>query len=101
MLTHRSHRSTGQKGGLAMRKFLLGTVGLAAMLASPAMAADMRVAPPPPPVVYYDWTGAYIGANIGGAWNTVYQTFPNPQFPRRRRTRKFGQHLDQPQRRDL
>src|SRR4029077_6909986 len=34
---------------LAMRKILLGTVGLAAMLASPAMAADMRVPPPPPP----------------------------------------------------
>src|SRR5215510_11542295 len=80
MLTHRSHRSTGQKGGLAMKKFLLGTVGLAAMLASPAMAADMRVPPPPPPVVYYDWTGAYIGANIGAAWNTVDQTFPNPQL---------------------
>ena len=61
-----------------MKKFLLGTVGLAAMLASPAMAADMRVPPPPPPVVYYDWTGAYIGANVGAAWNTVDQTFPNP-----------------------
>jgi hypothetical protein len=32
------------------------------------MAADMRVAPPPPPVVYYDWSGAYVGGNIGGVW---------------------------------
>jgi outer membrane immunogenic protein len=63
-----------------MRKILLGTVGLAAMLASPAMAADMRVPPPPPPVVYYDWTGAYIGANVGAIWSTVDQTFPNPQL---------------------
>jgi outer membrane immunogenic protein len=63
-----------------MRKILLGTVGLAAMLASPAMAADMRVPPPPPPVVYYDWTGAYVGANIGAIWSTVDQTFPNPQL---------------------
>ena len=47
-----------------MRKILLGTVGLAAMLASPAMAADMRVAPPPPPVVYYDWSGVYGGVNV-------------------------------------
>src|SRR5262245_40104141 len=78
MLTHRSHRSTGQKGGLAMRKILLGTVGLAAMLASPAMAAYMRVPPPAPPVVYYDWSGVYGGVNIGGGWNTVDQTFPNP-----------------------
>jgi len=61
-----------------MRKFLLGTVGLAAMLASPAMAADMPVAAPPPPPVYYDWTGAYVGANVGGVWSTVNQTFPNP-----------------------
>src|SRR5262245_61075161 len=78
MLTHQSHRSTGQKGGLAMRKILLGTVGLAAMLASPAMAADMRVPPPAPLPVYYNWSGVYGGFNIGGVWNTVDQTFPNP-----------------------
>ena len=31
-----------------MKKFLLGSVGLAAMLAGPAaMAADMRLPPPP------------------------------------------------------
>ena len=63
-----------------MRKILLGTVGLAAMLASPAMAADMRVPPPAPAPVYYDWSGVYGGVNIGGAWNTVDQTFPNPQL---------------------
>ena len=52
-----------------MKKFLLGSVGLAAMFAGPAMAADMRLPPPPPPVAYYDWTGAYIGFNAGGVWN--------------------------------
>ena len=61
-----------------MKKILLGTVGLAAMLASPAMAADMRLPPPPPPVVYYDWSGAYVGGNVGGIWSTVDQTFPSP-----------------------
>jgi outer membrane immunogenic protein len=61
-----------------MRKILLGTVGLAAMLASPAMAADMRVAPPPPPVVYYDWSGAYVGFNVGGVWYDHNQHFPTP-----------------------
>jgi outer membrane immunogenic protein len=61
-----------------MRKILLGTVGLAAMLAGPAMAADMRVAPPPPPPVYYDWTGAYVGGNIGGVWYDHHQHFPTP-----------------------
>ena len=50
-----------------MKKFLLGSVGLAAMIAGPAMAADMRLPPPPPPVVYYDWSGAYIGFNAGSA----------------------------------
>ena len=59
-----------------MKKFLLGSVGLAAMLAGPAMAADMRVAPPaPPPVVYYDWSGAYIGGNVGGVWYDVTRSY--------------------------
>ena len=66
------------KRGVQMKKFLLGSVGLAAMIAGPAMAADMRLAPPPPPVVYYDWSGAYIGFNAGGIWSQVDQTFPNP-----------------------
>jgi outer membrane immunogenic protein len=63
-----------------MKKFLLSSVGLAAMLAGPAMAADMPVAPPPPPPVLYDWTGAYIGANVGGVWNEINQDFPNPRL---------------------
>ena len=64
-------------GGLIMKKFLLASVAFAA-IAGPAMAADMPVAPPPPPVVYYDWTGAYIGFNAGSTWSHVDQTFPNP-----------------------
>jgi len=53
-----------------MRKFLLATVGLVALvsMAAPASAADMAVkAPPPAPVIpIYNWTGFYIGAN--GGW---------------------------------
>jgi outer membrane immunogenic protein len=42
-----------------MKKLLLGSAGLAALIAGPAMAADMPVkAPPPAPVAYYDWSGA-------------------------------------------
>jgi outer membrane immunogenic protein len=63
-----------------MKKFLLSSAGLAAMLAGPAMAADMPVAPPPPPPVYYDWSGAYVGFNAGGIWSEVNQTFPNPRL---------------------
>ena len=39
------------------------------------MAADMPIAPPPPPVVYYDWSGAYIGFNVGGVWNETDRNF--------------------------
>ena len=61
-----------------MKKFLLASVAFAA-IAGPAMAADMPIkAPPPPPVVYYDWTGAYIGFNAGSVWSKVDQSFPNP-----------------------
>src|SRR5262249_47429527 len=61
-----------------MRKILLGTVGLAALLPSPAMAADMPVAPLPPPVLYYDWSGVYGGFNVGAAWYDYNQHFPTP-----------------------
>jgi len=52
-----------------MKKFLLATVGLAALgIAAPASAADMPVkAPPPPPVPIFSWTGFYIGGNGGWA----------------------------------
>ena len=59
-----------------MKKFLLASVAFAA-IAGPAIAADMPVAPPPPPVVYYDWTGAYIGFNAGGVWYDQTRHFPN------------------------
>ena len=54
-----------------MKKLLLATTGLVALvgMAAPASAADMAVkARPPAPVIapIYDWTGFYIGAN--GGW---------------------------------
>jgi len=53
-----------------MKKFLLGTLGLAAM-AAPALAADLPAAYKAPSVVtpVYDWTGFYIGGN--GGWGQV------------------------------
>jgi outer membrane immunogenic protein len=48
-----------------MKKFLLGSVGLAAMIAGPAVAADMPLKAPPP-VAIFSWTGCYVGAHVGG-----------------------------------
>lgn len=64
-----------------MKKSLLGLVAVSALIAAPAMAADLSMplkAPPPavsaPPL----WTGWYIGANIGGSFGTAAQ---NASFP--------------------
>jgi outer membrane immunogenic protein len=65
-----------------MKKLLLGSVAVAAMLAGPAIAADLPVKAPaykaPPPIVSaWDWTGFYIGGQIGGAWLDASETFIN------------------------
>jgi len=53
-----------------MRKFLLGTATLIALL-SPAISADIRAPvykalPPVEPV--WSWTGCYVGGHAGGLW---------------------------------
>ncbi|MBR1193528.1 outer membrane protein [Bradyrhizobium sp. AUGA SZCCT0160] len=59
-----------------MKKFALGMLAAVAMTGS-AVAADMAPryakAPPPAPVVVYNWTGCYIGGNIGGGWARTSQ----------------------------
>jgi outer membrane immunogenic protein len=42
------------------------------MASSGAFAADMPVKAPPPmlPLPVYNWTGFYIGGNLGGAWTS-------------------------------
>jgi outer membrane immunogenic protein len=60
--------------GGVMKKFILGSVALAAMISGSAMAADMPVKAPysaPPPVLAYDWSGFYIGAHLGYDWESV------------------------------
>jgi outer membrane immunogenic protein len=52
-----------------MKKLVLGIVGLTALLAAPAMAADLGARPAvkavaPPPV--FSWTGCYLGVHVGG-----------------------------------
>jgi outer membrane immunogenic protein len=61
-----------------MKKLILGSMAVAAMVATPAIAADLPAkVKAPPPVVVYDWSGAYVGFNIGGAWYEVERTYPN------------------------
>jgi outer membrane immunogenic protein len=54
-----------------MKKFLLGTVALAALGAAvPALAADLGARPygnaPAYAAPIYNWTGFYIGGHVGG-----------------------------------
>ena len=54
-----------------MRKAAIGFVAVAAMIGTPALAADMPVkAPPPAPSAVWDWSGFYIG--VGGSFNSTH-----------------------------
>ena len=63
-----------------MKKSLVASfasVGFAALVAVPVMAADLsvrrpvyRAAPPPPPPLLFTWTGCFVGGHGGGLWAT-------------------------------
>jgi outer membrane immunogenic protein len=62
-----------------MKRSLLASVALLGGISSAAMAADLPppMAPPPrapavyyPPPPVYNWSGFYIGGNLGAAWNS-------------------------------
>jgi outer membrane immunogenic protein len=64
-----------------LRKLLLSSVAVTAMVGS-ALAADLPArAPPPyvPPVPIFTWTGFYIGVNAGAAFR-VHNNFDNNNF---------------------
>jgi outer membrane immunogenic protein len=73
-----------------MKKFLtMIGVALSALVAVPAIAADLRRPPPPvyrapPPVVpIWTWTACYIGGHVGGLWarkEIVDTTLGGPLF---------------------
>lgn len=57
-----------------MKRSLLASTALCAVLAPSAFAADLPSykGPPPAPMVpppIFTWTGFYVGANLGGAWS--------------------------------
>jgi outer membrane immunogenic protein len=60
-----------------MRNLLRRSIVVTAFLAGPAMAADMPVkarAPAPATAAVYNWTGCYIGGNVGSARARIRET---------------------------
>lgn len=55
-----------------MKRILIGAAAIASLIVTSAFAADlaprMYTKAPPPPVAVYNWTGFYIGGNIGYSW---------------------------------
>jgi outer membrane immunogenic protein len=53
-----------------MKKLLVGGIAFASFLSGPLMAADMPLKAPPllQPVVY-NWSGCYVGGNVGNGWS--------------------------------
>jgi outer membrane immunogenic protein len=57
-----------------MRHVVLGSVAFFGLIAGSAGAADLPAPaasayrPPPPVVAYFNWTGCYVGGNVGGLW---------------------------------
>jgi outer membrane immunogenic protein len=55
-----------------MKRGFIGIAAVASLLTTSALAADLPAKvytkAPPPPVVVYDWTGFYIGGNVGYSW---------------------------------
>jgi outer membrane immunogenic protein len=55
-----------------MKNAAIGIAAVAALIGTPALAADMAVkAPPPSPAPVYSWIGFYVGGNIGGSWGNA------------------------------
>ncbi len=60
-----------------------GIAAAAALVAAPAIAADIEVGtppyyrpPPPPPPLMFTWTGCYLGGHLGGAF--THNQFTGP-----------------------
>jgi outer membrane immunogenic protein len=64
-----------------MKKLVLAGAALAALIASPAMAADLPVKAPPIVAPVYDWTGFYVGINGGYSFGRSNTDFNFPGFP--------------------
>jgi outer membrane immunogenic protein len=63
-------------GGLTKR-LLIRAIVVAGLIGTPAFAADMPVKAPssPPPAPVYNWTGWYVGGNVGASFGTYKTDF--------------------------
>jgi outer membrane immunogenic protein len=52
-------------------------VAIGILASHAAIAGDLAPAPPPPMPTAYDWTGLYIGAHVGGSWETAKFSDPS------------------------
>src|ERR1700761_5932163 len=57
-----------------MKRILFGVASIASMLATGALAADLPLKAPPLPVAVFNWTGFYVGGNIGYSWGRSSDT---------------------------
>jgi outer membrane immunogenic protein len=58
-------------GGDMKGILLAGVAGLALISLRPGYAAGLSSVASPPPPSQYNWSGFYIGANVGGGWGTT------------------------------
>ena len=76
MLTFAADAPLVRRASATKAIWALGIAALLAVISPGAFAADVPVRGPasvPPalaPIPFYNWTGFYIGGNLGGAWET-------------------------------
>ena len=60
-----------------MKLVAFGVAAVAALLGTPAFAADIVFPSPPPSPPGWSFTGCYIGANIGAGWGASNVSWTN------------------------
>ena len=67
-----------------MKNFVVAAAAVAAFgFVGAASAADMAVKAPiykAPPVALYNWTGFYVGVQVGGPTSGTRRTYPAPHL---------------------
>lgn len=77
-----------------MKKLLIAGAALAALIGTPALAADMALKAPPPAAPPCVWCGWYIGLNagwVGSTNNNITNTFNDPNLSNFGILAAFGQ----------